>query len=81
MRLASRVSNQRSLEDRQDMIRDLGDLSDLASPSIAATWEIASRKFEDVANSNEEMRTVEDIFSDSELDCSTYQPALDRWQP
>ena len=36
-RLASRISNETSLDRRQELVRDLVDVDELASPSIGAT--------------------------------------------
>lgn len=80
-RLASRISNEGSLEDREEMLQELADLSGLASPSIDATWETAKRRFGDTSNSEENEQLIADLFSSSEPDCSAYEQALDRWEP
>lgn len=81
MLLASRISNEGTLEDRQVMIQDLADLRELASPSIAATWETAERRFIDSANSDRDEQRVALLFAGTEADCSNYEQALERWGP
>lgn len=81
MRLASRISNEGSLDDRQGLLQDLADLRELASPSIAATWETAQRRFTNSANSERDEQRIDNLFAGIEPDCSAYEQALERWEP